>query len=72
MFCRFVKQTLSSSVTVLGGVSLKVLSPVVSEALACCLNSYRLDMPPGPIATVYRVEIDGNVYYSKSYQRVKK
>lgn len=67
-----MKQLVSSGVNVLGGVSLKVHSPSVMEALGQCLCSHGLDIPPGLITTVYRVEIQGKVYYSKSYERVKK
>lgn len=31
-----------------------------------------MDMPCGPYTTMYRIEIDNQVYYSKLYERVKK
>ena len=72
IFCRLVKQIVSSGVTVLGGVSFKAHSPPVIEALRQCLCSHGLALPCGSITTVYRVAIQGNVYYGKSYERVKK
>lgn len=63
---------MGSGVTVLGGVSLKVHSPSTMEALRQCLHSHGLDIPVGLIPTLYRVEFQGKVYYSKCYERVKK
>ena len=70
MFCRLVKQTVSSGVTVLGGVTLKVHSPMVIHAM--CIRASGLDLVSNSVPTLYRVEMHGDVYYSKSYQRVTK
>lgn len=69
---RVVKQAVTSEVHVLGGVSRKVVSPCVLLALEECLRSCGLKLPPGPLTTVYRVELRGNLCYSMQYQRVKK
>ena len=62
-------QTLSSEVNVLGGVSLRVL---LLHALKECLFCNGTSVLPGPLKTVYRVEVRGKLYYSRQYQRVKK
>lgn len=69
---RVIKQTVSPRVSVLGGISLKVFLPSVVHAIAEFLNAHSLNLPPGPLPTVYRIEKRGTVFYSKQYLRVKK
>ena len=56
----------------IGGVSLKVLLPSVLHALSVFLTAHGLDVPTSPHTTLYRIEISGSVYYSRTYQCVKK
>lgn len=50
--CRVIKQTVSPGLSVLGGISLKVLLPSVVHANAEFLNAHSLDLPAGPLPTV--------------------
>ncbi len=69
---RVVKQSVAPDVSVLGGVSHKALLPAVLEKLSVFLSAFGLDITSGlHTATSYRIEIRGNIYYSRAYQRVK-
>lgn len=57
---------------IIGGVTLKAHLPCILSAVVECLQSDGLDLPDGPLTTMYRAEINGNLYYSKQYMRVKK
>ena len=56
----------------LGGIALKVVLPCVIDGLNHFLNAHNLELPPGQVITVYRVEVKGTLYYSRQYQRTKK
>ena len=60
---RVMKQAVTSEVNVLGGVCLKPALPSVIQALTEFLQENGLEMPPGPLTTVYKVELRGNVYH---------
>lgn len=68
----YVLQVSQFWVTVLGGILLKILPPLNSDALKQYLYSSELNLTSSSIAMLYHVEIKGEVYYSRSYQRVTK
>lgn len=67
---RLTKQIISQGVSIHGGVSLKTHQPAIISAVE---NGLGLDLEIGDrLKTVYRVEMNGCMYYCKEYQRVKK
>lgn len=68
---RVHQQVIDADVSVLGGVSMKAVTPEIILVLTDFLqrNGHRL---PIPLTTVYRVNVRGTVYYCKQYKRVKK
>lgn len=69
---RTTKVSVIPGTSVLGGVTLKVLSPNVHSALTNLFTAEGLDVPFGSVTTFYRVEFKGIILYSRQYQRVKK
>ena len=63
---------MSPGISILGGVTLKMLLPQMLSAIKECVQVEGLSLPDGPVTTMYRAEINGVVYYSRQYQRVKK
>ena len=51
---------------------MKMLLPQMLSAIKECVQVEGLSLPDGPVTTMYRAEINGVVYYSRQYQRVKK
>lgn len=70
--CSVTKQAVSEGVRVIGGVSLQVPLPSVLCALSDFSQRHSLEVSPGQLLTMYRVEVRGTVFYSEQYQRVKK
>lgn len=71
-FCRITSQAVTSEVSILGGITLKVPLPSDADALAHLLCKNDLELPSGPLTTIYRIEFKGTVYFSRAYKRVKK
>lgn len=69
---RIIKQAVTAEVSVLGGLCLKPLLPSVEQVLGEFLQRNSLELPSGPLTTVYCAEYQGNLYFSRQYQRVKK
>ena len=69
---RLVTQVITRGVTVLGGITFRVLSPNVLQALNHCLRSTGLEPVSNAVATLYRVNIKGEVFTSRAYQRATK
>ena len=63
--------TVFGGTSILGGVTLKFVSPDVQEALMEMFEGQGIDIS-GSLTTFYRVDIHGTVFYSRQYQRVKK
>lgn len=56
-----------------GGVAIKTFAPDILSAVTHCVLEEGLGgLPDGALTTIYRVEIDGILYYSKQYERVSK
>ena len=72
MYISVIKQTVADGVHILDGVSLQMVLPSVMSALEEYLRACYLELPTGQLLTMYRVEIQGAVYYSRQYKRVKK
>ena len=68
--CFATKEAITTEVSVLGGITLK--PPCDKDALTDFLHRNELAFPCGTRTTVYRIEFQGVVYFSKAYQRVKK
>ena len=59
-----IKQTVTSDLSILVGVSLqKATLPPIIQALSKYLLENGLNLPAGPLLTLYRVELHGNVYF---------
>ena len=69
---RPAKVSIIPGTSVLGGVTLKVLSPDVHSALLDIFATEGLDVPSGSLTTFYRLEKNGTIFYSRQYQRIKK
>ena len=70
--CRVIRQEVTPGVSILGGLSQKVLVPADVEALSKYLSARGLNVPPNPHTTLYRINFRGHTYYSSQYERVKK
>ena len=71
-FCRITNEAITAEVSILGGITLKVLLPSDADALAHFLHKNDLELPSGPLTTIYRIEFKGTVYFCRAYKRVKK
>lgn len=71
-FCRITKQAVTAEVSILGGITFKVPLPSDADALTDFLHKNDLELPSGPLTTIYRIEFKGTVYFCRSYKRVKK
>ena len=69
IICSIIKQTMAENVRVLGGVSLTLPLQSVISALTELPD---LEMPRGQFMTIYRIELQGTVFYSQQYERVTK
>ena len=60
-FCRITNQAVTAEVSILGGITLKVPLPSDADALAHLLHKNDLELPSGPLTTIYRIEFKGTV-----------
>ena len=72
LFYRVIKQAIAAEVGVLGGISLQTPMPCDAVALTNFLHKHELELPSGQLTRIYRIEFQGVIYYSRTYQRVKK